>query len=235
MSLEVEDLSAGYGDLIILQNMCVSIRNGELVSIIGSNGTGKTTLLKAIVGLIKVKTGKIVYNNREITNLPPHERAKLGVIYVPEGRRLFPYLTVTENLELGAYRPIAREKMKENFELVYKLFPRLREREYQQAITLSGGEQQMLAIGRGLMSSPELMLFDEPSLGLAPILAKEIFDVIGLLHRRGLTIVLVEQNARKALELSNKAYVLENGQIAVQGTSEELLRDDRLRKAYLGL
>jgi len=233
--LEVKDLNVSYQELRILQEVNVSVKDGELVSIIGSNGAGKTTLLKAIAGLLKVTTGKMLYNGMEITRLPSHERARLGIVYVPEGRRLFPYLTVTENLELGAYSPRARAKSKENMEFVLSLFQRLQERKGQQAITLSGGEQQMLAMGRGLMASPELMLLDEPSLGLSPILTGEIFDVIRKLHENGLTILLVEQNAKRALELSDRTYVLENGSISIQGASKELLSDDRVRKAYLGL
>lgn len=233
--LEVNDLNVSYQELRILQEVNVTVKDGELVSIIGSNGAGKTTLLKAIAGLLKVTTGKILYNGMEITRLPPHERARLGIVSVPEGRRLFPYLTVTENLELGAYSPRARAKSKENMEFVFSLFQRLQERKEQQAITLSGGEQQMLAMGRGLMASPELMLLDEPSLGLSPILTGEIFDVIRKLHKNGFTILLVEQNAKRAMELSDRTYVLENGSISIQGASRELLSDDRVRKAYLGL
>jgi branched-chain amino acid transport system ATP-binding protein len=233
--LEVKDLNVRYQELRILQEVNVSVKDGELVSIIGSNGAGKTTLLKAIAGLLKVTTGKMLYNGMEITRLPPHERARLGIVSVPEGRRLFPYLTVTENLELGAYSPRARAKSKENMKFVFSLFQRLQERKGQQAITLSGGEQQMLAMGRGLMASPELMLLDEPSLGLSPILTGEIFDVIRKLRENGFTILLVEQNAIRALELSDRTYVLENGSISIQGASRELLSDDRVRKAYLGL
>lgn len=235
MQLEVKNLNAGYGDLTILRDVDISVENGELVSIVGSNGTGKSTLLKCIIGLIKPRSGRIVYNGKDITRLSVNERVKLGIVYIPEGRRLFPYLTTMENLELGAYRKVAREKFKENYEHVCQHFPRLKERANQQALTLSGGEQQMLTIGRGLMASPELMLLDEPSLGLAPVLMKEIFGVIADLHKEGLTMILVEQNAKKALDLCNRAYVLENGRIAFQGKSGDLACDDRVRKAYLGL
>jgi branched-chain amino acid transport system ATP-binding protein len=233
--LEVKGLNVSYQELRILQEVNISVKDKELVSIIGSNGAGKTTLLKAIAGLLKVTIGKMLYNGMDITRFPPHERARLGIVYVPEGRRLFPYLTVTENLELGAYSSRARAKSKENMEFIFSLLPRLQERKEQQAITLSGGEQQMLAIGRGLMASPELMLLDEPSLGLSPILTDEIFDVVRKLHENGLTMLLVEQNAKRALELSDRTYVLENGTISMHGVSSKLLSDDRVRKAYLGL
>ena len=233
--LEVKGLSAGYEDLVIIENINIVVENGELVSIIGSNGSGKTTLLRAIAGLLEAKTGKILFNSKEITQLPPYERARLGIVSVPEGRRLFPYLTVTENLELGAYSSRARSKARETLDFVYKTFPRLQERRKQQALTLSGGEQQMLAIGRGLMSSPELVLLDEPSMGLSPLLTSEIFKVIGSLHNMGLTVLLVEQNAKRALELSDRTYVLENGKVTIHAPSAELLGDDRVKEAYLGL
>lgn len=233
--LEVKNLDVNYQELRILQKVSVSVKNGELVSIIGSNGAGKTTLLKAISGLVKVASGDILFNDIELTRLPIHERTRIGIVYVPEGRRLFPYLTVEENLALGAYSSRARAKSKESMKFVFSLFPRLQERRGQQAITLSGGEQQMLAMGRALMACPELMLLDEPSLGLSPILTSEIFDVIRKLHENGLTMLLVEQNAKRALELSERTYVLESGCITTHGASRELLNDDRVRKAYLGL
>ena len=233
--LEVKNLDVNYQELRILERISVSVKDGELISIIGSNGAGKTTLLKAISGLVKVTSGNILYNDVELTRLPVHERTRLGIVYVPEGRRLFPYLTVKENLQLGAYSSRARAKSRESIKFVFSLFPRLQERRGQQAITLSGGEQQMLAMGRALMACPELMLLDEPSLGLSPILTSEIFEVIRKLHENGLTMLLVEQNAKRALELSERTYILESGRITMHGTSRELLNDDRVRKAYLGL
>ncbi len=234
--LEVKDLNVGYGELTILKNVSFAVEDGELVAIIGGNGSGKTTLLRTLAGLHSARSGKILYQKKEITRLPPHERVKSGIVYVPEGRHLFPYLTVKENLELGAYNPRARGKVKENLRLVYKLFPILKERKNQQAITLSGGEQQMLAIGRALMSLPKLLMLDEPSLGLAPKLVTGIFKTINLLHKeQEITIVLVEQNAKRALELSDRAYILENGRITLEGSGKELLNDDRVREAYLGL
>ncbi len=236
--LEVKELYVSYGELEVLRNVNISVKEGELVAIIGSNGAGKTTLLKTIAGLVKARKGKILHSMdgvRDITNLPPHVRVNLGMVYVPEGRHVFPYLTVKENLELGAYNLRARDKANENLKIVYELFPRLKERENQQAITLSGGEQQMLAIARGLMSAPKLLMLDEPSLGLAPKLVHEIFEVISELHKRGITILLVEQNARQALELSDRAYVLENGRVTLCDSSKNLLHDERVKKAYLGL
>ena len=194
--LEVDGLTVGYQELIVLRDVNVSVKDGELVSIVGSNGAGKTTLLRVLAGLLKPKKGSVRLNGEEITRLPPYDRVTSGLVYVPEGRRLFPYLTVKENLEVGAYTPKARKSFKENLEFVYKLFPRLKERQGQQAITLSGGEQQMLAIGRGIMSQPQLMMLDEPSLGLSPKLMDEIFETVISLHNRGLTLLLVEQNAR---------------------------------------
>ncbi|RLE51362.1 MAG: branched-chain amino acid ABC transporter ATP-binding protein [Candidatus Methanomethylicota archaeon] len=234
--LEVKDITVGYGELVILRDISIKVDNGEFVAVIGSNGAGKTTLLKTISGLLKPRKGQIIYNGTRIDELPPHEIANLGVIYIPEGRRPFPYLTVKENLELGAYGRRARERINENLEFVYQLFPILKERSNQLAITLSGGEQQMLAIARGLMASPEVMMLDEPSLGLAPKIAARIFNVIKKLHEEEkLTILLVEQNARKALELADRAYVLETGRIVLEGTGGELLNNEHVKKAYLGL
>lgn len=233
--LEVDGLTVGYQELIVLRDVNVSVKDGELVSIVGSNGAGKTTFLKVLAGILKPKKGSVRLNGEEITRLPPYDRVTSGLVYVPEGRRLFPYLTVKENLDVGAYTPKARKSFKENLEFVYKLFPRLKERLGQQAITLSGGEQQMLAIGRGIMSQPQLMMLDEPSLGLSPKLMDEIFETVTSLHDRGLTLLLVEQNARRALELSDRAYILENGSVALEGTGKGLMHDERVSKAYLGL
>ncbi len=234
--LEIKDLEVGYGDLIVLRGANLRIDRGEFVSVVGSNGSGKTTLLRAIAGLLPVRKGEIKYNEANINNLPVYERVNLGIIYIPEGRRPFPYLTVRENLEMGAFNPRARKRLRENLEMVYDLFPVLRERENQMAITLSGGEQQMLAIGRGLMSMADFMMLDEPSLGLAPKLASSVLDVINMLNKEhGITVLLVEQNAAMALKLADRAYVLENGRIILEGKGEELLRDERVKKAYLGI
>jgi branched-chain amino acid transport system ATP-binding protein len=234
--LEVKGLEVSYGELTILKDVNFEVADGELISIIGANGAGKTTLLKALSGLIMPRSGEILYNNEKIDRLPAHKRVDMGIVYVPEGKRPFPYLTVKENLELGAFSPRARGELSRRLEYVYGLFPLLKERANQLAITLSGGEQQMLAIGRGLMSDPKLLMLDEPSFGLAPKIVDSIFNVIDKLHKElGLTILLVEQNARRALELADRAYVLETGRIALQGIGKELLEDDRVRRAYLGL
>jgi branched-chain amino acid transport system ATP-binding protein len=234
--LEVKGLEVSYGELTILKDVNFEVADGELISIIGANGAGKTTLLKALSGLIMPRSGEILYNNERIDRLPAHKRVDMGIVYVPEGKRPFPYLTVKENLELGAFSPRARGELSRRLEYVYGLFPLLKERANQLAITLSGGEQQMLAIGRGLMSDPKLLMLDEPSFGLAPKIVDSIFNVIDKLHKElGLTILLVEQNARRALELADRAYVLETGRIALQGIGKELLEDDRVRRAYLGL
>lgn len=234
--MEVKGLEVSYGELTILKDVNFEVADGELISIIGANGAGKTTLLKALSGLIMPRSGEILYNNERIDRLPAHKRVDMGIVYVPEGKRPFPYLTVKENLELGAFSPRARGELSRRLEYVYGLFPLLKERANQLAITLSGGEQQMLAIGRGLMSDPKLLMLDEPSFGLAPKIVDSIFNVIDKLHKElGLTILLVEQNARRALELADRAYVLETGRIALQGIGKELLEDDRVRRAYLGL
>lgn len=233
--LIVENLDAAYGDLQVLWSVSLNVQKGEFVSIIGSNGAGKTTLLKTISGMLMPKGGKIKFFDQDITLLEPHKRASLGIGHVMEGRRLFPYLTVEENLRMGAYLKEAWEKREETLELVFELFPRLKERRKQRAGTLSGGEQQMLAIGRALMLRPKLLLLDEPSLGIAPKLALSIFDVIKKINDyEGVTILLVEQNVHMALNLSKRSYVLENGKIVLEGSSEELLKNPHVKKAYLG-
>lgn len=233
--LIVENLDAAYGDLQVLWSVSLNVQKGEFVSIIGSNGAGKTTLLKTISGMLMPKGGKIKFFDQDITLLEPHKRASLGIGHVMEGRRLFPYLTVEENLKMGAYLKEAWEKREETLELVFELFPRLKERRKQRAGTLSGGEQQMLAIGRALMLRPKLLLLDEPSLGIAPKLALSIFDVIKKINDyEGVTILLVEQNVHMALNLSKRSYVLENGKIVLEGSSEELLKNPHVKKAYLG-
>ncbi|RLG52274.1 MAG: ABC transporter ATP-binding protein [Thermoproteota archaeon] len=234
--LEVRGLEVGYGELTILRDVSLNVREGELVAIVGANGSGKTTLLRTIAGLIQPRKGEIVYEGKRIEVLPPHDRAELGIVYIPEGRRPFPYLTVEENLELGGFNTRARGKIRENLEFVYSLFPVLRERRRQLAITLSGGEQQMLAIARGLMAMPKFMMLDEPSLGLAPKITLTVFEVIKRLHEeQKLTVMLAEQNVKYALELADRAYVLETGQIVMEGAGRELLRNEHVKKAYLGI
>ena len=218
-----------------LWDVSFEVGEGELVTLVGANGAGKTTTINAISGLLRNKTGTIYYRDAPIHNLPPHEITKLGIVQVPEGRKLWPNLTVLENLELGAYIKTNREMKNENMERVYDLFPRLKERETQLAGTLSGGEQQMLAIGRALMSRPGILMLDEPSLGLAPILVKDLFKIIRLINQQGVTILLVEQNLRYALENSIRGYVLETGKVALAGLSKELLENPHVKKAYLGL
>jgi branched-chain amino acid transport system ATP-binding protein len=233
MLLKVENLTAYYENIRALENISIEINKGELVAIIGPNGAGKTTLLKCISGLLKPKTGKIFFENTEITHLSPWERVKLGIITVPEGRRLFPYLTVLENLYVGAYMRKNKD-VSNDINEIFKLFPILKERSKQLAGTLSGGEGQMLAIGRGLISKPKLLLMDEPSMGLMPRLVDEIFDVIDKLRKSGLSILLVEQNAMKALSIANRAYMLETGRIVLYGNAKELLNNPLIKKLYLG-
>ncbi len=233
--LRVEHLNVFYGDMQALWDVNFEVSQGELVTLVGSNGAGKTTTLNAISGLLDNKTGSITFKDTLIHLLPPHEITALGIVQVPEGRKLWPNLTVLENLELGAYlRQKRRQKMK-NIERVYELFPRLKERVHQLAGTLSGGEQQMLAIGRALMSQPEILMLDEPSLGLAPILVKDLFKVIRQINQQGVTVLLVEQNLRYALENSTRGYVLETGKVTLSGLSKELLENPHVKRAYLGL
>ncbi|MEM2464534.1 MAG: ABC transporter ATP-binding protein [Candidatus Bathyarchaeia archaeon] len=233
--LKVENVDAAYGDLQVLWSVSLDVLKGEFVSIIGSNGAGKTTLLKTISGMLMPKKGGIKFFEQDVTFLEPHKRAALGIGHVMEGRRLFPYLTVEENLKMGAYLKEAWEKRKETLELVFELFPRLKERRKQRAGTLSGGEQQMLAIGRALMLRPKLLLLDEPSLGIAPKLTLSIFDTIKKINEyEGVAILLVEQNVHMALNISERSYVLENGRIVLEGASKELLNNPRVKKAYLG-
>lgn len=233
--LSVERIDVSYGGAQVLYNVSLKVNEGELIALIGSNGAGKTTILKTIAGLLHPSSGKIYFLNEVISNMPPNVIAEKGISLVPEGRRLFPFLTVQENLEIGAYKKDARERMRDSMEWVYQLFPILEERRKQLAYTLSGGEQQMLAIGRAIMSRPKLLLLDEPSLGLAPIVYTKIFDVLKEINSQGVTILLVEQNVHIALKTANRAYVIENGRIILEGKSEELLKDENLKKAYLGI
>ena len=232
--LRIEDLRAGYGELEILHGIDLEVREGEVVALIGANGAGKTTTLKTISGVVRASTGSITFEGQGIHNWQPRQIVSEGLIQVPEGRKLFPELSVRDNLSLGSYRR-GRSEADDTVDEVFELFPLLRERSDQTAGTLSGGEQQMLAIGRALMGKPRLLMLDEPSLGLAPMLVADIFEVVRDLRRRGLTVMLVEQNAVHALQLSDRGYVLENGSVVLEGTGEELLGDDRVRSAYLGL
>ena len=234
MLLEVRGLNVHYGKLHVLKGVSLNVEEGELVAVIGANGAGKTTLLRTIVGLVRPTSGRIIFAGRDITGLEAWDRVRLGITMIPEGRGLFPYLTVLENLLVGAYLEEDREAVRKRLEEVYRLFPILRERRNQMARTLSGGEGQMLAIGRSLMGRPRLLLMDEPSMGLMPKLVDELFEVIGRLKEEGITILLVEQNARKALEVADRGYVLETGRVVLKGTAEELRENPMVRKAYLG-
>lgn len=233
--LELKDVSVSYGAVAALRECSLYIDEGELVSIVGSNGAGKTTTCKAVSGLLGLSAGRIFFEGTDITNVPSYDRVELGIIQCPEGRRLFPNMTVLENLQMGAFSKRARYKLKQNLEYVLNLFPRLNERKAQDGRTLSGGEQQMLAIGRALMSIPRLLILDEPSLGLSPINVQLIFDKMAEIKRNGTTILLVEQNVEKALMNSNRGYALENGRIALSGTGAELLANDELKRVYLGI
>ena len=233
--LEVRGIDAGYGDVQVLSGLSLSVEEGEIVTLLGSNGAGKTTTLRCIMGVVQPRTGEVFFKGRALTTLPASERAGLGMALVPEGRELWPQLTVRENLELGAYHHRARARAAQNLERVHQLFPRLLERKSQVAGSLSGGEQQMAAIGRALMSEPSLLLLDEPSLGLAPIVVEQMFEVIRSLHAGGMTILLVEQNLQAALEIATRGYVIETGQVKLTGTAEELRNDPKIRAAYLGL
>jgi len=233
--LELRNVSAGYDELTVLHNISFSIDEGEFVAIVGANGAGKSTTLKVISSLIAHTAGELLWDNKSMEKLPPYKVAALGIAHVPEGRRVFPQLTVAENLEMGSYLAQARKHRQESLERVYEIFPRLYERRDQLGGTLSGGEQQMLAIGRGLMLRPRLLLLDEPSLGLAPVLVELLFEKLREIHQQGLAILLVEQNVLEALELAERAYVLENGHITLAGPARDVLCDDHVRTAYLGI
>jgi len=233
--LEIRELTAGYGDVTVLWDVSLSVPSGQVVALVGSNGMGKTTLLRAISGVIRPASGSIRLDGKELAGLRPHAVAALGVAHVPEGRQLFPAMTVRENLVIGSYLPKAKANRAETIERVYALFPRLRERAAQLAGSLSGGEQQMAAIGRGLMLRPNLLMLDEPSLGLSPLMVQEIFATVTRLRGEGMTILLVEQNVQQALRLAQTAYVLENGRITLQGRADDLLRDPKVHSTYLGL
>ncbi|MFM7277475.1 MAG: ABC transporter ATP-binding protein [Microcystis aeruginosa] len=232
--LEINDLSVNYGGIKALQQVSLRVETGEIVTLIGANGAGKTTTLKTISRLLTAKTGRIIYQGQDITHLPPHEIVKRGIAHSPEGRRILARQTVLTNLQLGAYTRSDRLGVKSDIEEQWQLFPRLSERREQLAGTLSGGEQQMLAIARALMSRPKLLLLDEPSLGLAPQIVREIFSIIRKLNESGVTILLVEQNAHLALETANRGYVLEAGCLTIAGEARDLLKDERVKQAYLG-
>jgi len=232
--LEVKNLEVYYGVICALKGISFEVNEGEIVSLIGANGAGKTTMMQSVVGLIPKKSGSVMFDGHDITKTPCHKIVELGMTQVPEGRRIFQELTVYENLMMGAYSMKDQQKFKEDLESIYTRFPRLAERRSQIAGTLSGGEQQMLAMSRALMSHPKLLMLDEPSMGLAPILVDQIFSIIKELNEAGTTILLVEQNANKALEIADRAYVLETGSITLSGTGAELAQSDEVRKAYLG-
>jgi branched-chain amino acid transport system ATP-binding protein len=232
---EVKGIDVFYGDAQALYGLSLQVREGEVVTLVGANGAGKTTTLRAISGLCPVARGDIVFEGRSLLGQPAHRRAELGIALVPEGRDLWPQLTVRENLELGAYGKAARRHLSGSLERVYELFPVVKERSRQVAGSMSGGEQQMVAIARALMTRPRLLMFDEPSLGLAPVVVAQVFDTIQRLHAEGLTILLVEQNLKKALEMADRGYVVETGSISIQGTAADLLADPTIRSAYLGV
>ena len=232
--LKLESINVFYGDLQALWEISMEVNDGELVALVGPNGAGKTTTLKTISGLLKPVSGKILFDNEDLGSGTAHKIVELGISQVPEGGRVFTRMSVLENLELGAFPSSARKSKNESLQWVYKIFPRLEERKDQQAGTLSGGERQMLAIGRALMSRPKLLLLDEPSFGLAPILVQHMFDMIGEINRQGVTVLLVEQNVRAALEVAHRAYVLENGRIVGEGKGDALLSFESIRSAYLG-
>lgn len=232
--LTVKDLNVSYGAIHAIHDVSLEVRDGEIVSLIGANGAGKTTILHTITGLKKAASGTIDYNGTDLTKVQPSSIITLGMAHVPEGRHIFPAMTVLENLEMGAYIRNDKDGIQKSIEEVFQRFPRLKERSRQLAGTLSGGEQQMLAVGRALMSNPSIILMDEPSMGLSPLLVKEIFSIIKEVHGQGITVLLVEQNAKMALSIADRAYVLETGNITISGDAKELLNDPRVKKAYLG-
>jgi branched-chain amino acid transport system ATP-binding protein len=232
--LHVDDIHTFYGSIEALKGISLEVRDGEIVTLIGANGAGKSTTLRSISGIVPPRTGRIVFNGREIQNMPGHAVAEIGIAQSPEGRRIFPRMTVLENLEMGAFTRRDHSGIKDDLDRVYSLFPRLKERERQKGGTMSGGEQQMLAIGRALMAQPKLLLLDEPSLGLAPVIVDRIYEVVRELNAQGVTILLVEQNANYALDVSARGYVLETGYVALTDTSTNLRNDERVQAAYLG-
>ena len=234
MKLEIRDLHVSYGGIRALKGVDLTVEEGQIVTLIGANGAGKSTTLRAISGLQKLQSGSILYGGEELVGLPAKEIVRRGIIHVPEGRRVFPDMTVAENLKIGAFLRKDKDGIASDMDYVYSLFPRLKERSWQPAGTLSGGEQQMLAVGRALMSRPKVLMMDEPSLGLAPLIVKDIFSIIRRVNADGITVLLIEQNANAALRIADYGYVLETGVIALTGTGEELLRNESVREAYLG-
>ncbi|HJB95709.1 MAG TPA: ABC transporter ATP-binding protein [Candidatus Mediterraneibacter intestinigallinarum] len=232
--LEVKDLEVYYGVIQAIKGISFEVNKGEVIALIGANGAGKTTTLHTVTGLISPKKGHVIFEGKDITKVPAHKIVSMGMAHVPEGRRVFAELSVYENLRMGAYTRKDKNEIEESLANVYKRFPRLEERKNQMAGTLSGGEQQMLAMGRALMSKPKIILMDEPSMGLSPILVNEIFDIIRAVSESGTTVLLVEQNAKKALAIADRAYVLETGKIVLEGNAKDLLEDDSIKKAYLG-
>ena len=231
--LEVKGLEVYYGVIQAIKGISFEVNQGEIIALIGANGAGKTTTLQTITGLIPSKAGTITYEGKDITKIPGYKLVGMGIAHVPEGRRVFAELSVLQNLKLGAYTRNDKNEMEETLKMVYERFPRLEERKNQMAGTLSGGEQQMLAMGRALMSHPKLIVMDEPSMGLSPLYVNEIFDIIQKINKDGVTVLLVEQNAKKALSIANRAYVLETGKIALSGDAKELMNDDSVKNAYL--
>lgn len=232
--LEIKDLEVNYGVIKAIKGVSFDVNEGEIIALIGANGAGKTTILHTITGLIQAKKGSIVFDGKELTKTPPHKIVSMGMAHVPEGRRIFQQLSVLENLKLGAYTRKDKSEIASTLKMVYERFPRLEERKNQVAGTLSGGEQQMLAMGRALMSKPRIILMDEPSMGLSPLLVSEIFDIIKVINESGTTVLLVEQNAKKALSIADMAYVLETGNITLSGDAKDLINDESVKKAYLG-
>ncbi|KAF0216550.1 MAG: branched-chain amino acid transport system ATP-binding [Geobacteraceae bacterium] len=233
--LNIDKLNFSYGDLKVLWDIDLEVNEGEIVTVVGANGAGKSTALKNISRLVKPDSGAISFNGADLTKLESHQVVEQGIVQVPEGRKIFPEMTVRENLRMGSFIQSARKDRDANMERVFKLFPRLKEREKQLGGTMSGGEQQMLAIARGLMANPRLLLMDEPSLGLSPLLVKNIFDIIAEINRQGVTILLVEQNVYQSLRIAHRAYVLETGRVVLTGTGEALLNDEHVKKAFLGM
>jgi branched-chain amino acid transport system ATP-binding protein len=235
LALQLENLESGYGEVQVLWGISLEVSRGKMTTIIGANGAGKTTTLRTIMGSLRAWGGRVLLHGEDVTRLSPHAKASRGLVLVPEGRQLFPDMSAEENLEMGGYSKRARKRQKQNLERVYHLFPRLQERRHQKSSTLSGGEQQMLALGRGLMQEPVVLMIDELSLGLAPVLAQQLFITLKTLREQGLTIVLVEQNVHLALAMSDYTYVLAEGRISIRGESDEVAKMDEVRRAYLGL
>ena len=233
--LEIKNIDVSYGDVQVIWGLSFDVKQGEVVALIGANGAGKSTNLKTISGILRPKKGEIFFENQPIHQIEPFHLIEMGIAHVPEARRLFVEMTVEENLDMGSLKGEARKDREKTKEMIFKMFPRLRERQYQPAGTLSGGEQQMVAIARGLMSKPKLLMLDEPSLGLAPILVREIFNVIKRIREEGMTVLIVEQNVKQTLSIADRAYVLENGRVTLEGTGADLLNNPHVQAAYLGV